>query len=170
MSVLIDQAMWPWRGDQWAHLASDWTYAELHAFANAMGIRRLAFQGDHYDVATGMREQAIGRGARPVTSRELVGALRSAGLRARRPTRPWVAQDATDGATQAALDRVHEMWPWSRGVAWSVLRRPQEVAFSATFVPGDARRPSEVPSIVANLAFLVERSEGTILDVVLPIA
>ena len=163
--------MWPWRGDQWAHLASDWAYAELHAFANAMGIRRLAFQGDHYDVATAGREQAIARGARPVTSRELVGALRSAGLRARRPTRPWVAQDGADHATRAALDRVHEMWPSSRDIAWtSVLRRPLEVAFSATFAPGDARRPTEVPSVVANLAFLVERPEGTILDVVLPIA
>ena len=50
MAILVDPAIWPWRGREWAHLVSDSSYAELHAFAALLGIPREAFQGDHYDV------------------------------------------------------------------------------------------------------------------------
>ena len=48
MAVLVDEAVWPWRGARWAHLVSDDSVDELHAFARRLGLRRMAFQGDHY--------------------------------------------------------------------------------------------------------------------------
>lgn len=81
MSVLVDDASWPWRGRRWAHLASDTSHDELHAFAARLGLQRAWFQGDHYDVPADARERAIELGAEPVSARELVGRLREAGLR-----------------------------------------------------------------------------------------
>jgi hypothetical protein len=81
--ILVDDARWRARGQKWAHLVSDRSYGELHAFADRLGIPRRAFQGDHYDVPSDYRERAIGLGATAVSSRELVGRLRAAGLRRR---------------------------------------------------------------------------------------
>lgn len=83
MTILVDAARWPWRGRRWAHLVSDESYDELHAFAELIGKRRAAFQGDHYDVDSQEREMALHAGAVPVDSRELVARLRAAGLRKR---------------------------------------------------------------------------------------
>lgn len=85
MTVLVDQAVWPWRGRRWAHLVSDESYDELHAFAERLGIPRRAFQGDHYDVPADAREQAIALGAEAVDARVLVRRLNASGLR--RPAR-----------------------------------------------------------------------------------
>lgn len=85
MTVLVDQAVWPWRGRRWAHLVSDESYDELHAFAERLGIPRRAFQGDHYDVPAEAREQAIALGAEAVDARVLVRRLNASGLR--RPAR-----------------------------------------------------------------------------------
>ncbi len=81
MAVLVDAAIWRWRGRRWAHLASDTSAAELHAFAARLGLRPEQFQGDHYDIPDELRTRALGLGAVPVSSRELVEALRRAGLR-----------------------------------------------------------------------------------------
>ena len=81
MAILVDDAVWPWRGRLWAHLVSDTSVDELHAFAERLGIPRRAFQGDHYDVTDELRDCAIAEGARAVTSRDVVRALRAAGLR-----------------------------------------------------------------------------------------
>ena len=81
MTILVDQAVWPWRGRRWAHLVSDESYDELHRFAARLGIPRRAFQGDHYDIPTEYRERAIELGAESVDSRELVRRLRESGLR-----------------------------------------------------------------------------------------
>lgn len=66
MAVYVDDAVWPWRGERWAHLLAD-TLDELHAFAKALGLPRRAFQdklsGAHYDVTTEMRERALRLGA-----------------------------------------------------------------------------------------------------------
>ena len=88
MAILVDQAIWSWRGREWAHLVSDTSYAELHAFAARLGIPTEAFQGDHYDVPTDMRQQAIALGADAVDARELVKRLRAAGLRRSRRSDP----------------------------------------------------------------------------------
>jgi hypothetical protein len=84
MAVLVDQAIWPWRGRRWAHLVSDHSYEELHAFAADIGLELRWFQGDHYDIPADVRALAIERGAEEVDARELVRRLRAAGLRRRR--------------------------------------------------------------------------------------
>lgn len=81
MAILVDAAIWPWRGQRWAHLVSDASLEELHAFAAQLGLERRWFQGDHYDVPAEVRERAIGLGAIPIGSAELVRRLRAAGLR-----------------------------------------------------------------------------------------
>ena len=82
--ILVDPAIWPWRGHRWAHLVSDASFEELHAFAAQLGIPLRAFQGDHYDIPAHVRDEAIALGAVPVDSRELVRRIRAAGLRRRR--------------------------------------------------------------------------------------
>ena len=81
--ILVDQAIWPWRGHRWAHLVSDESYDELHAFAERLGVPRRAFQGDHYDIPAHVRDAAIALGAEVVDARVLVRRLRDAGLRQR---------------------------------------------------------------------------------------
>lgn len=81
MTVLVDEAVWPWRGRRWAHLVSDESLDELHAFAAALGVDGRLFDGDHYDIPSELRGAAVGLGAEPVSSRELVRRLRASGLR-----------------------------------------------------------------------------------------
>lgn len=83
MAILVDDAVWPWRGRRWAHLISDHSYDELHEFAARLGIPRHGFQGDHYDIPAELRVEALALGAQPVDGRELVRRLRAAGLRKR---------------------------------------------------------------------------------------
>ncbi|MEX0869557.1 MAG: DUF4031 domain-containing protein [Nitriliruptoraceae bacterium] len=79
--ILVDDAIWPWRDRRWAHLVSDASIAELHAFAARLGLEQRWFQGDHYDVDEELRVEAIRLGATPVGARELVVRLRASGLR-----------------------------------------------------------------------------------------
>lgn len=81
MTVLVDDAIWPFDGRRWAHLVSDVSYDELHEFAQRLGVPRRGFQGDHYDIPDTYRDAAIELGAVPVGSRELLHRLRAAGLR-----------------------------------------------------------------------------------------
>lgn len=83
MAILVDPAVWPHRGRRFAHLVSDASEEELHAFATRLGLRRAWFQGDHYDVPTEVRARAIALGAEPVSAEELVRRLRASGLRRR---------------------------------------------------------------------------------------
>jgi hypothetical protein len=103
VTILVDDAVWPWRGRRWAHLASDTSYDELHAFARRLGLRRESFQGDHYDIPVGVRTEAIGLGAVAVDARLLVTRLRASGLRRRRggsaavtPTRSMTVAAASE--------------------------------------------------------------------------
>jgi len=95
--ILVDDAVWRWRGKRWAHLISDTSLDELHEFASRLGIPRWAFQGDHYDVPSDYRERAIGLGATAVEGSELVRRLHAAGLR-KRPQRREVTQPAESPA------------------------------------------------------------------------
>jgi hypothetical protein len=72
-------------GRTWSHLASDESYQELHAFARALDIPERGFDRDHYDVPSEWYAVMVAAGATPVTSRELVKRLVSAGLRIRKP-------------------------------------------------------------------------------------
>jgi len=81
MTVYVDDAVHPWRGQRWAHLMAD-TLDELHAMAARLDIPRHAFQnktsGAHYDVPAGLRERAITLGAVAISrhrERELVKAV-----------------------------------------------------------------------------------------------
>jgi hypothetical protein len=81
MAVLIDEPIWPAHGRLWAHLVSDTSYDELHAFAAAAGIPARGFDHDHYDVPEERVADLVARGAVPVTGRELLRALQVSGLR-----------------------------------------------------------------------------------------
>jgi hypothetical protein len=82
MSVLIDTPVWPGpRGWLFAHLVSDSSYDELHAFARALGVDPRAFERDHYDIPEHLHSRALELGAEHVSGRELVTRLRASGLR-----------------------------------------------------------------------------------------
>lgn len=83
MTVLIDEPIWPAHGTVWAHLVSDSSLAELHAFAEAAGIPGRGFDNDHYDVPLERWDELVAQGAVPVTGRELLQRLQAAGLRVR---------------------------------------------------------------------------------------
>ena len=80
VAVLVGEAFWPWRGARWAHLVSDVSIAELHGFADRLGLRRMSFQGDHYDVPEAVRAEALAMGAEAVRGRDLVQGRRGAGV------------------------------------------------------------------------------------------
>jgi hypothetical protein len=82
--ILIDPPNAPGHGRLWSHLASDTSYDELHAFARGLGIPERGFDRDHYDVPAERYAQVVAAGAVPVSSRELVARLVTAGLRRRK--------------------------------------------------------------------------------------
>ena len=81
MSILIDDPVWPAHDTVWAHLVSDASYDELHAFAGRHGIPRRAFDHDHYDVPLSRWDDLVAAGALPVTGLELARRLERSGLR-----------------------------------------------------------------------------------------
>ena len=83
MAILIDQPRWPAHGTHFAHLASDSSLAELHAFARAVGLHCRAFDHDHYDVPEAKVPELVAAGAAPTPARELAARLEAAGLRVR---------------------------------------------------------------------------------------
>ena len=84
MTILVDPAAWPSHGRLWCHLVSDVSLAELHGFAERVGIPRRGFDRDHYDVPEDRRPDVLAAGAIPVSSRELVRRLNAAGMRRRK--------------------------------------------------------------------------------------
>ena len=86
MTILLDHPRWPAHGTRFAHLASDTSVEELHAFAAALTRtlpRPLRFHRDHYDVPERAWSACVDAGALVVTTHELVRRLRAAGLRVR---------------------------------------------------------------------------------------
>lgn len=86
--ILIDPPGAPGHGRLWSHLASDTSFEELHDFARRAGIPERGFDRDHYDVPSEWYDDVVALGARPVSSRELVGRLTAAGLRRRKQRSP----------------------------------------------------------------------------------
>jgi hypothetical protein len=81
VTVYVDDAVTLWREQRWGHLMAD-TLDELHAFAQALGLPRRAFQnktsGAHYDVTAALRTQALALGAVAISrhgDRDLVRAV-----------------------------------------------------------------------------------------------
>jgi hypothetical protein len=81
MTVLIDQPIWPAHDTLWAHVISDESLEELHAFADAAGLPRRGFDRDHYDVPAQRWHELVALGAHPVGVREFVRRLQDSGLR-----------------------------------------------------------------------------------------
>ncbi|SIO90880.1 DUF4031 domain-containing protein [Nocardiopsis sp. JB363] len=82
MSILVDTPVWPGpRGWLFAHLVSDESLDELHAFARGLGVPERAFERDHYDIPEHLHARAVALGAEHVSGRELVTRLRASGLR-----------------------------------------------------------------------------------------
>lgn len=81
MAVLIDQPLWPAHGTLWAHVVSDASLDELHAFARENGLPERGFDHDHYDVPEHRWQALVDAGAVYVSNRELVQRLQASGLR-----------------------------------------------------------------------------------------
>jgi muramoyltetrapeptide carboxypeptidase len=81
MTLMVDPPQTPGHGRLWAHVASDSSFEELHAFARRVGIPERGFDRDHYDVPAEWHERLVAAGAEPVSSRELVARLTASGLR-----------------------------------------------------------------------------------------
>jgi hypothetical protein len=172
VTVLVDEARWSWRDRRWAHLVSDLSLTELHDFADRLGLRRVAFQGDHYDVDALHRERALVLGAEPVPARELVRRLRAAGLRlppSRRPG-PWravlVAGWPLHPAERQALDVHPALLDCLDGVplpgaSTTVLERAGDLA-ALIRVPGDVTAP--LPDAVRR----TRDGADTVLEVLSP--
>lgn len=92
--MLIDPPRWPAHGTTFAHLVSDVSLAELHAFAERAGLRRRAFDRDHYDVPAERHAELVSLGAQPVSGTELIRRLRASGLRVTSRERPEHARHA----------------------------------------------------------------------------
>ncbi len=83
MAVYVDDFRVPWRGEKWSHLIAD-TTEELHAFTARLGLQRRHFHHkparpwkDHYDLPEAKRRQAIGLGAKPITTAQAVQIVRT---------------------------------------------------------------------------------------------
>lgn len=94
MTVYVDDFRVPARvgriDARWSHLSvgPDDDVAELHAFAEQIGLKRSWFQAkgwprDHYDVTDSKRQEAIAAGAVAITWRE-GGRMRSEAMARRR--------------------------------------------------------------------------------------
>ncbi|GAB3633642.1 hypothetical protein GCM10027421_29950 [Microbacterium shaanxiense] len=81
MTVLIDDPIWPAHGRLWAHLVSEHSLEELHAFALANDLPARAFDLDHYDVPADALPRLIAAGAVHVGGKELTRRLIASGLR-----------------------------------------------------------------------------------------
>lgn len=166
MAILVDEARWEWRGDRWAHLISDTAIDELHRFARELGLRYLSYQGDHYDLPSGRRADAIALGAQAVDSREIVRRLAAAGLRRRggKRTTTWsraggfvapdvgatalaaVVEPVAGASTATIVDASLAAWAGVDADELAVLHRPGEVV--VLMVGGDHVSP--VPDVAAG--------------------
>ncbi|MFS0854289.1 DUF4031 domain-containing protein [Microbacterium sp. 179-I 3D4 NHS] len=81
MTVLVDDPLWPAHGRLWAHLVSDESLDELHAFARRHDLPARAFDRDHYDVPADAVPRLVAGGAEHVGGKELVRRLIASGLR-----------------------------------------------------------------------------------------
>ena len=84
MTIWIDQPIWPRHGTVFAHLISDTSLDELHAFAHRVGLHPRSFEGDHYDVPQERYETVLAAGATSTTGADVVRRLIASGLRLRK--------------------------------------------------------------------------------------
>lgn len=110
MTIWIDQPIWPRHGTVFAHLISDTSLDELHAFARRTGLHPRSFEGDHYDVPQERYALVIAAGATSTTGADVVRRLVASGLRLRkrRGDRPVarIPDLAFPDGTHASVDLV----------------------------------------------------------------
>ena len=72
--IFIDQPRWRGPRDiRFAHLVSDASFDELHAFAGSLALDRpLRFHRDHYDVPEPFWQFVVDAGATLVSTKEIV--------------------------------------------------------------------------------------------------
>ncbi|APH01789.1 MULTISPECIES: DUF4031 domain-containing protein [Janibacter] len=79
--ILVDPPTWPGWGRTWSHLVSDSSLAELHEFAQHVGLPRRLFDEDHYDVPVERYDEVVAAGATEVSGSDLIRRLIASGLR-----------------------------------------------------------------------------------------
>lgn len=79
--ILVDPPTWPGWGRTWSHLVSDSSLAELHEFAQCVGLPRRLFDEDHYDVPVERYDEVVAAGATEVSGSDLIRRLIASGLR-----------------------------------------------------------------------------------------
>lgn len=122
MTILLDAPRWPAHGTRFAHLVSDTSLNELHAFAAVAGLPHRAFDHDHYDVPERRHAELIARGALLVSEKELLRRLRDGGLRVRPAERTPKPQQVLAGLRQAWRD----LLPQAPALGEELLTRWQE--------------------------------------------
>jgi hypothetical protein len=169
--LLIDQPRWPAHGRLWSHLISVSSLAELHAFADLLGLPPRSFEGDHYDVPAEHYRAVLAAGARPVSMRELVVALHASGLR--RPKRKgervlasvMLPDDATPAGTRMDLLASSLPSPVAPARIDVLVLRRSEAAGSSVLVLG-GRSPSPAWSLPGADPTVSDRAEGLAARVV----
>ncbi|UNX55307.1 DUF4031 domain-containing protein [Georgenia sp. TF02-10] len=163
MAILVDPPRWPAHGTTWAHLVSDESLEELHAFARRTGLPARSFDLDHYDVPAERVPHLVAAGARPVPGRELLARLRAAGLRVRAADRPAARTHARDAelAERWAAARPGPVLPerWAE-VGGQLLDRWREPHRSY-------HGPGHLHDVLANLDTLAAAGEDVPATVVL---
>ncbi len=155
--ILIDIPIWAAHGTVFAHLVSDESYAELHAFAARVGLPRGAFDGDHYDVPERRYAGCVAAGAAAVSGVELARRVNASGLRLRKRKgdkgiRRWIGV-GIGGGTHADIDLVASDRPISDATtgAAAVIVRDRNGSFLIVHstrrgswdCPGGRREPGE---------------------------
>ncbi|EWT02670.1 hypothetical protein N865_04370 [Intrasporangium oryzae NRRL B-24470] len=158
MTLWIDEPIWPAHGRHFAHLVSDTSYAELHAFARAVGMHPRAFDGDHYDVPDARWQQVVDAGATPTEGVDLARRLNASGLRLRkrkgdRGLRRYLAHPFPNGPSDVDLIASDVPLRESQVSAAMIFVRDREGRFAAVHSvrraewgsPGGWREPGETP-------------------------
>lgn len=142
MTIWIDHPIWPRHGTVFAHLVSDTSLEELHAFAERAGLHPRSFHGDHYDVPQQRYAAVLAAGATATTGADLVRRLIASGLRIRkrRGDRPVarVRDVATPDGTVMDVDLIASDVVFDRGlvVAAMVLIRDGRGRYAVVHTPG----------------------------------
>ena len=132
MTIWIDQPIWPRHGTVFAHLISDTSLDELHAFAVRVGLHPRSFEGDHYDVPQERYAAVLAAGATSTTGADVVRRLIASGLRLRkrrgdRPVARIPAMVFPDG-TRASVDLVVSDRPVTAGGVFAAMCFVQDAA------------------------------------------
>lgn len=154
MAILVDAPRWPAHGTRFAHLVSDTSLNELHAFAASAGLPIGAFDHDHYDIPEKRYRDLIALGAEPVSEKELLRRLRAGGLRVRPADRTPTRAQALSGLRQAWREVLPESIPLGEELLtrWQESHRVYHDVRHLAQSLAAARQVTERPSRAVQLA------------------